>query len=383
MRLKILSLHLMLASLATLLPLASAAAQARIGMAALLTAVVKEDVSASLGAEAPKPVTLGEDVFADEKVITTGNGKLVIEFRDRSTLELGPHSTVIIDSSVFNPLDSISEKSLTIAAGAFRYMSGVAVQNSKTDLHTPEGTLGIRGSVVIGEVTSQGVAIVPIEGQSIWTNGLGSTPVPTLGSVIARGTGKAVIVAQGAATLAIVKQVNSQVGEKPPALPNFPADKLAANAADHVVPANKQAALQGVPAGGATGEFLETAGAVFAKGGTGQAQADNSDAADNNVAVVLALAIDPQASVSNQGEILSAVFTMLQTHSDNQSLGLSAVLQELGNAASLGQLQQAGLSGSNSQAGSSGSTSGLTPPPPTPPTLPPPPLLARSNASPF
>lgn len=143
---------LCLAMLSLALPGKAGAEEMRVGIAA----AVQETVTGGLAQGGTHRLTVGEDLFLNERVITTADSSAVVEFRDRSTLEIGPNATVILDKSVYNPVESVSEKSITVVAGAFRFVSGVAAQKSETDIHTPVGTLGIRGSALFGNVYPQG-----------------------------------------------------------------------------------------------------------------------------------------------------------------------------------------------------------------------------------
>ena len=235
-------LHLMLIAsfiVASQPSAAQAAEPIRVGMAS----AVKEDVSAINQGVAPRTLTLGEDVFFNERLVTTKSSSAVLQFRDRSTLEVGPNATLIINKSVYNPVESVSEKTITVVAGAFRFVSGVAVKSSQTDIRTPSGTLGIRGSVVIGTVSAQGdVALMPVQGTPTWTNASGTRPVPQGGALVAtRANGQSFVTATVPASFAtILRQVMSQLGVNPPALQTFSAAQKAANAKDHLVSVNDQ-----------------------------------------------------------------------------------------------------------------------------------------------
>jgi hypothetical protein len=239
-------LHLLLVSSLIVLsqPSTAEAAEAmRVGIAS----AVNEDVSAIPEGAAPRQLTIGEDMFFNEHVITTKTSSAVLQFRDRSTLEVGPNATLIINRSVYNPVESVSEKTITVVAGAFRFVSGVAVKSSQTDIRTPAGTLGIRGSVVIGTVSDQGdVALIPVQGTPTWTNASGPHPVPQGGSLLAiRSNGQIFTTAQVPASFAtIVRQVMTQLGVNPPALQKFSPAQQAANAKDHLVSVDQQNRLQ-------------------------------------------------------------------------------------------------------------------------------------------
>jgi hypothetical protein len=192
-------------------------------------------------------LALGEDLFFQEHLVTTKTSSAVVQFRDRSTLEVGPNATVIINRSVYNPVESVSEKTITVVSGAFRFVSGVATSRSETDIRTPVGTLGIRGSIVIGVVSPQGdVVIIPVQGQPTWTAPSGSQNLRQGGALVAtRNDGKAVATPVVPASLAdLVRQVIAQLGVTPPALQTFSKDQQSNNAKLHTVSVTAQDQLQ-------------------------------------------------------------------------------------------------------------------------------------------
>jgi hypothetical protein len=117
------------------------------------SAVVTNDVEGQLPTTPDrKKVVVNDDIFLNETMYTVSDSSMVVEFRDGSTLELGPDAVFTIDKLVFNPEKSTTEKAVNIIQGTFRYVSGFAVDKQSVDIKTPSGTLGIRGSVVIGLV---------------------------------------------------------------------------------------------------------------------------------------------------------------------------------------------------------------------------------------
>jgi hypothetical protein len=231
------------------LPGLALADQIRVGAAAAVT----ETVTASLADEAPPHVVaLGEDVFFNEKIITTTTSSAVVQFRDRSTLEIGPDATIVIDKAVFNPSESVSEKSITVVAGAFRFISGVASQHSDTTIRTPVGTLGIRGSVVVGEIAQQGdVVLFAVEGQGRFEHAGTVTVVPEGGVVVATfSNGKVETLPNVPASFSkIVHQLVAKLGASTPPLKGFSPAQQSWNAKFHTVPSGQQGAGQGSGSG--------------------------------------------------------------------------------------------------------------------------------------
>jgi FecR protein len=230
------------------LPATAMADQMRVGIAA----TVVEDVRASLGNQAPQPVVVGEDVFFDERVITTTDARAVVQFRDRSTLDIGPDATVVIDRSVFNPVESDSEKVITVVKGAFRFVSGVSTKTSDTEVRTPAGTLGIRGSVIVGLVDTGGAFLVVPEGHSTWTGPSGISNVPEGGALITTfGGGPPIILQQPTdPMLGLINSLIAKLGATPPP-PKSLVDP--GNAKDHLKSGSEQSALQPVNLNGPTG----------------------------------------------------------------------------------------------------------------------------------
>ena len=107
--------------------------------------VVVDQVRGQYGNTAPRQIKLNDDIIFEEDVSTGTQAKTVIEFRDGSTIELGPNAVVRIDSFIYNPRENTSHKTLSISSGQFRYLSGSLVRDQDTKIATPKGTLGVRG----------------------------------------------------------------------------------------------------------------------------------------------------------------------------------------------------------------------------------------------
>jgi hypothetical protein len=146
---------------------------------------VVSDVEGQFGDTPPKRLAIDDDIVFSEDITTGPEAKTVIEFRDGSTLEVGPGSVVRIDSFVFNPEETISRKALQVGRGVFRYVSAYTTADQSTQISTPSGTLAIRGSVISGIVDTETPTFVYVgEGDASFTNDAGSTDLQP-GSAIA------------------------------------------------------------------------------------------------------------------------------------------------------------------------------------------------------
>ena len=108
-------------------------------------AIVEREATAQFAKEAARTIKIADQVFFAEEITTRADAKTVLEFRDGSTLELGPNSNVLIDKFVFNPVESTSEKSVRITQGLFRYTSSFVAKSSTAEIKTPTATMGAPG----------------------------------------------------------------------------------------------------------------------------------------------------------------------------------------------------------------------------------------------
>ena len=139
---------------------------------------VVNEVDGQAGTAPPKHIAVNDDILFQEDITTGSEAKTVIQFRDGSTFEIGPDAVVRIDAFVFNPEESTSQKSLQVARGVFRYVSGYAAGDQETKIATPSGALAIRGSVASGIVDPDVPNFVYVgEGDATFSNPAGSSPL--------------------------------------------------------------------------------------------------------------------------------------------------------------------------------------------------------------
>ena len=87
------------------------------------------------------------------------------EFRDDTRLVVGPNSSLIIDSFVFNPDNSVRKVSMEAVKGTFRFFSGIGPKQAY-GIRTPSSTIGIRGTHFDFYVASNGgMDLVSYEGE--------------------------------------------------------------------------------------------------------------------------------------------------------------------------------------------------------------------------
>jgi hypothetical protein len=90
---------------------------------------------------------LEDDVYHNELIETEEESATQLVFLDETTLTLGPNSTVVLDSFVYDPDPTQASFVMTATKGIFRFASGKLPKNAYR-LHTPAATIGIRGTVL-------------------------------------------------------------------------------------------------------------------------------------------------------------------------------------------------------------------------------------------
>ena len=125
---------LAVAGLFALQPTASHA-QTRIGSAN----TVKPDASGTVAGT----LSAGASVHSSETIKTGSAGQAGLGFIDKTTLHVGPSSSVRLDKFVYDPNKGTGSVVIDATKGAFRFSTGGKGGDAK--IKTPHGTLGIRG----------------------------------------------------------------------------------------------------------------------------------------------------------------------------------------------------------------------------------------------
>ena len=94
-----------------------------------------------------RTLALEDDVYHNELIETEEQSATKLIFLDETTLTLGPESSLVLDSFVYDPDPSKASLVMTATKGIFRFASGKLPKNAYR-LHTPAATIGIRGTVL-------------------------------------------------------------------------------------------------------------------------------------------------------------------------------------------------------------------------------------------
>lgn len=142
------SRRILLAASAALLVIAPHLALAETDVAGV-TAAVNPDATAIDGSGRTRLVSLGDPVIRNHRIETSGAGLVQILLADGTSFTVGPNSSVVIDSFVYDPEKNTASLAATMTKGALRFIGGRASKASgDVKINTPIGTAGIRGAVV-------------------------------------------------------------------------------------------------------------------------------------------------------------------------------------------------------------------------------------------
>ena len=90
---------------------------------------------------------LGARVIHKERIQTTGGGSVQLIFLDKSTLNIGPNSDVVIDEFVYDPNRGAGKMAVSMTKGVLRFVGGNISYAGGATVKTPVATIGIRGGV--------------------------------------------------------------------------------------------------------------------------------------------------------------------------------------------------------------------------------------------
>lgn len=123
---------------------------AKIGVAAAVHGTVQISAGGSVG----QVVQSGRPIFLGDVVTTDAQGHLQILLLDETVFTIGPNSSIVIDRFVYDPATSTGKVGARVLKGVFRFVTGkIAKKNPKDmEVNLPSGTIGIRGTIVAGQV---------------------------------------------------------------------------------------------------------------------------------------------------------------------------------------------------------------------------------------
>jgi len=118
---------------------------------------------------------IGARVVHKERVQTTAEGTVQLLFIDKTTLDIGPNSNLVIDNFVYDPSAGTGKIATSLTKGALRFVGGQLSHQGAATVSTPVATIGIRGGIATIAHGPEGTRIINDFGWLSITNGSGTT----------------------------------------------------------------------------------------------------------------------------------------------------------------------------------------------------------------
>ncbi len=128
-----------------------------------VVAGVKGNVQINTPGQVGRIVASGEPVHLGDEISTGPEGNLQILLLDETVFTIGPNSAMVIDKFVYDPANQNGEVKAKVVKGLFRFVTGKIARKKPTNMEVelPTGTLGVRGTIVMGEASkTQSTAVL-------------------------------------------------------------------------------------------------------------------------------------------------------------------------------------------------------------------------------
>ena len=102
-------------------------------------------------------------VYTNEVVHTGKQSSTALLFLDKTRLQVGASSDVVLDRYVYDPSSNIGAVAVNFSSGIFRFVTGKMKNKDGYDLKTPSGVMAIRGTKLIIYVDDKGNTITFVE----------------------------------------------------------------------------------------------------------------------------------------------------------------------------------------------------------------------------
>ncbi|MCB9991871.1 MAG: FG-GAP repeat protein [Rhodospirillales bacterium] len=109
-----------------------------------------------------EPLTIGSPIYEGDIIETSGDGAVNIIFIDESSFAVSQNARLAIDEYVFDPASESGTSDFSILRGLFVFTSGLIGRDDPDDVEidTPMGSIGIRGTVIAGNVDTGEITVL-------------------------------------------------------------------------------------------------------------------------------------------------------------------------------------------------------------------------------
>jgi hypothetical protein len=118
----------------------------------------------------PEAVTLQKPVFQEDVIETDVASKVRVTLTDATVISLGERSRLELKQFLYDPRQQTRTSRFTIPSGVFRAIIKGLLPQSTIEIITPTAVAAIRGTDLMGEVSTKSTAIVVLEGTVMISN---------------------------------------------------------------------------------------------------------------------------------------------------------------------------------------------------------------------
>ena len=129
-------------------------------------------------------LTVGARVLHKERIHTSSTGSVQLLFLDKSTLNIAPNTSLVIDEFVYDPASGNGHMLTKLTQGALQYIGGQLSHQGAVTITTPAASIGIRGGTATVNQGANGTQVISQYGTITIQNGGGTIVVTRPGFVV-------------------------------------------------------------------------------------------------------------------------------------------------------------------------------------------------------
>jgi FecR protein len=127
---------------------------------------------------------IGARIMHNERIKTTAVGTVQLLFVDKTTLNIGPNSNLVIDNFVYDPATGTGQMATSLTKGVLRFVGGQISHQGAATVSTPVATIGIRGGTATIMHGKDGTRIINHFGRLTVTTAGGTTTISRTGFAV-------------------------------------------------------------------------------------------------------------------------------------------------------------------------------------------------------
>lgn len=221
-------------------------------------------------------IVIGTPIYQGDIIQTDAKGAVNIVFIDETSMAISQNARLAVDQYTFDPATESGTTNFSVLRGLFVFTSGLIGRDDPDDvkIETPVGSIGIRGTIIAGEIIPGGESNISVlEGAIVITNGTGNitlseqfetirvsgydAPMQNLGVVPANDVGTrfnsiGAVLPSLFTTIndSSTQQQNTQPGAQPQSQQETPAQDAAPTSSNKAAPAPEATITADMPGNG-------------------------------------------------------------------------------------------------------------------------------------